>query len=291
MKQYLSLVLLLNISLTISLLSAAEDTGNWLAAPEYNGSVGARLGVDGDERAIRGLDAQLTLPFYSVLTVEWFKSSAQENREIDFNNYFVELSTDPVATWSVAANYEYNGDDQVIEVEDVSLSIQYYPNNWLIRVAYLNGEITSYFNPAIRDLGVFSTTSSTIDRDGYSVEFEYYFDSWRWQIEAQSVDYSIDLSKVQASRRLQRILSQQTLSQIFSLINWQVHSSLNYSWDKTSVRGGITHYQLAVESDEASNLYGSIDYQLSESVSLAFMLAESLDDSLLYTEFSARYQW
>lgn len=275
------------------LSSHAETAEQWLGAPEYRTVIGARAGFDAD-RNIVGLDAQLTLPLYSLLTVQWLnseRSTSAVDTDEDFDNYFIQLSSDPLATWSVAVEYDYYGDEQIVEVEDFNWSIQYYPGNWLVSIAYLHGEISSFIRPEVRNRPALDNTFKTIDREGFSVGMDYYLGAFSYHVDAQRINYSVDLSQVQTSRRLQRILSQQTLSQIFSLVDWQINGNVTYDWPKASASVGMNYLRLAVDSDKISNLYSSVDYQLSESINIALMLAQSLDDSLLYSEFSASYQW
>ena len=239
------------IVLAFSVAGFADELDNWLSAPEYRGNRGVRVGADDDSGNIRGIDGQVVLPFYNVLTAEYFQSSQSSDDEQDFDHYFIELSSDPVGTWSTALGYEYSGNNQVLEADHIIWSVQYYPSYWSLNIAYLYGEVTAFVRPEFSHL---DNTSSTIDQRGYDIGIDIDAGAWSWQLHGRSLHYSEDLSAVRNSRTLRRLVSQQTLSNIFNLIDWRVYSSIGYSWEKTVVRMGITRYQLAVESTQASNL-------------------------------------
>ena len=276
------------ILLQLSSVNAWPDnTSDWLAISQYKGSASITLGIDENDTTLQGFDIQWVLPYQALISAQWVEIKNRET--LNDSNYTIELSTDPIENWSISIAYEYNDSEQIIETQSIMGSIQYFPGNWLLNLAYIDGEISHYVQAQSREFR--TKTSTNIDYKGYRVAADYYSGPWSWQLAGRSHHYSVDFSQVTASRRLQRFLNQQTLTSIFNLIDWQIDSKFSYNWRKSTVGFGLTHYQLAIENSQGTNLHSTIDYQLSGNVSLAAMLAQSLDESLLYTELSARYQW
>ena len=269
----------------------AQDSTDWIGLNEPAHSVGMYLGVDDDGGFLRGVEADLELPAFARLHMDWSQSSLEEDSDYDFDSRSVTLATDPTALWSVELSYDYSGNTSTVETDDWEVAVQYYPDHWLLKLGYISGSITASVRPELVALRRINTTSADVNRDGVSWAVEWPAGDWYFSLAGEHLSYDRDLSDIRLSRRLRDTLGELTLSQIFSLIDWRVGASAQYSWQDTSLYGGWLEYQLAVEQIQNSNLYLGVNHHLSDSISINGLVANSVDESLLYGEVGARYHW
>ncbi len=288
--RYIFIVSLLLVAFSVQAEEQAEES-EWLGDDYAENSLGLRFGSDSDSGELMGVDVSLASFWGGEVTASYFRSdTGLDVRDDEFDNLYIVISTDPYATWATEITYEYSGNDQVLEASDVQIAVQYYPGGWLIKAGYIRGEIDSHFDARAAQL--LDVSSETTDRDGYSLDVSVFLEGWSFGLSGQDLDYDRDLSAVQTDRRLQLILGEQTITQMFTLTDWRIDANVFFQWRQGSVGVGVTRYQLIVDSEEENNLYFTIDQLISDDVRLAFLLARSTEeDSLTYGEFSLRYHW
>ncbi len=280
--------------MALSNLVFADNENSWLGENLQNNSIALHAGVDNDAGHVEGINASLTLPYYSIVQFGIYQSSTKLNRQtIDTNDYTLSWTTDPYAQWSWQISYDVFKDSHTLEAEDVTLNAQYFPGNWLLNVGYIDGNLdifSSRANESNTRLTSNNITSTAIHRSGYSLEFEYYTGQWTFAINGLDLHYKRNLDPVQTNSRLQRYLGEQTLSQLFTLTDWKIDTNLHYLWNKTTIGAGIIRYKLAIGRQQENHFYTSLEQSVTNTLSAGFTLLKSTS-SLTYGELSLYYSW
>lgn len=284
--------LILALAIVLGSASYAEED-DWLGADHYRNSVGIRVGLDNGSGQVLGVDADLVLPYYALLSLGISRSSDEGNSDdFDSDTIFVALSTDPLAQWFGQVSYQQSGNDQLLETEDWQLSIGYYPGDWRVELGVIDREITSYFNPYLVRLGLLNSSSIDLQSDGYSVNIDYFGDVWGVALASQYMEYQQDLDLLQSNRRLRILLGQQTLSQMSTLTQWQADMQAYYQLSASSQFAvGLVRYKAIVGGELDSTVYTTLNQKLSDDLTLVAMLAHSSTDALTYGELSMYYYW
>jgi hypothetical protein len=273
------------------------DESEWLGAVSQPNSIGIRLGQDNGSGQVTGVNASLAMPYYYQLDLAASRSSGGNsggNRasDFDYDSYFIAVSSDPYAQWYWQLSYQQAGNDRVLETEDIGLAVGYFPGDWRLELGVIDRQISSYFNPLLQRLGLLDRRSVELQSEGYSFELEYYFDAWSVALASQYIDYPQDLSALQTNRRLQRLLGEQAVTQMYSLTEWQADFSVHYQHSaSTRLGGGLIRYKAIVGGELDNTVYVTLDQALTEQFKLIAMLAQSTADKLTYGELALYYSW
>lgn len=276
--------------LLLSSSAFCTDNSQWIGGD--NNWLALRVGRDSDGAELVGLDSTFTLPNYSELSLAWARSENELNRvDFHFDHYALAFSTDPFASWSAGIGYEYFGDNGIFEAKDINLGVQYFTGNWLFSAGYINGTVESFFDTRIIQLGLLDANSVKINRQGYELGLAMFFGQWSLRLDGRNMHYDKDLELVRNHPRLQFFWGERALSQIFSLIEWEIDGSVVYQWQARSLRLGYNRNQPLVEQQQDGNFYAAINQSLSPSVSIEFYLSHSTERSVTYGELATHYYW
>ncbi len=282
--------------------SALADLDDWLLDVEGDNSIGFRYGAGEDGLSIAGLNGELNLPFRYDFFFDYFKTSEDQAR-YDFNYFSVGINSDPIETWSVTFKHEYFGKSDVYEQKDYKLSIQYFPSNYSVAIGVSKGDAEAYIDSLLIDLieqdlqgqnsllNLIRKTSYSTDSKGYFAEAKLFMGNWQWGLQGDKVNYNEDIALLGARPRVQQLIDQQALSQIYGLIDWRLSADGSYTWEKSSLQLGVTRIQSAIDREKRDYLIATTEYFPRYWLSLSFTLADSLEEHLPYAEFATRFYW
>ena len=263
----------------------AED---WDMGEERSHSLGLRSGY-GEEWS-KGIDLLLALPMKSEFSADYLQADfSTDDEQENFDKYLITLSSDPLSTWSVQLDYGYSGNSSSLEKKDIGVGIQYYPENWLLKVRYLRGDAEVFVRQDLIDAGLFARRSFKMDRNAIEVTFQYEQKNWVWSIAGINYQYSREISLIPENFRIQQVFGASSLHQLFGLLDWYVAANMGHQYGNHFWRIGYAEYELEVSGDNGKSPYVSWDYPLNDSISLSLLSAIGLDQSDHYGEAALRF--
>lgn len=271
--------------------SSSADEIEWLGVNLRDNRAAITAGKDSNDSYLVGIDTTLVMPNYSQLTLDVSRNRGANSQMTDYDNYFISLSSDPYARWSGRLSYQQSGNDKALETEDIELALQYFSARWLIDVGYSRGEVTAHFGEGFVRPALANRRSAGLDREGYSAGVEYFHEAWRYGVLVQQFNYDQDLPALQDSRRLQAMLGEQVLTQVFALTDWKVDFTVHRQWRTADIGLGLLRYRAIVDGEVANTVYAGIDQPLDKAFGVELLLARSTAGSLTYGELSVYYRW
>lgn len=282
--------------------SALANLDDWLLDVELDNSIGFHYGAGVDGLSIAGLSGALSLPFSYDFFFDYYKTS-EDRARYDLNYFSAGINSNPFETWSVKFEYEYFGKSDVYEQKDYKLSIQYFPSNYLVAIGVSQGDAEAHIDSLVIDLieedltggsplldRIRNTRLSTDDK-GYFAEAKLFLGNWQWGIDGKKVNYSEDIALLGARDRIQQLLDQQALAQIYGLIDWRLSADGTYAWETSSLQLGVSRIQSAVDRQTRDYLFATAEYFPRYWLSFSFTVADSLEEHLPYAEFATRIYW
>lgn len=266
-------------------LIAADD--EWLGADILENNVGVKFGRDNVSGQLKSFDANLKMPLDAVLNIGYSSAESDDNVEVD--SHYISLSSDPYLTWSVQLSYQDSANDKVLEAEDIAFSVFYFSGDWLVELGYSEGSVESFYDRRLFQLGLVDTNSVTTDRHSYSLGLDYFHGNWSYSLALQDLHYDDNLQTLPARPLVRFLLGDQTLSELLALNDWRADLSAGYRWGETKATLGLVRYKTIVDNAVDDTYYVSVDQNLTQQISAAFLLAKA--DSLTYSELSLYYSW
>ncbi|NRB36842.1 MAG: hypothetical protein HRU20_00075 [Pseudomonadales bacterium] len=262
---------------------AIASDNSWLGDDYRPNSIIARIGEDESSR-LTSLETQFNLINYHVFQARYTQvSHTSAAQELDIEQYLLAFSSDPMAIWSLSTRYEYSGDKDTLTAKEVELSLQYAPAQWLIAVGYQHA--------AIEIVLARKGFTLPVQRDGASVFWQLSLDSWLIDVSASAYRYDRDLSGFNQPRRSSNNRQSSLLTQVFSLLDWHVSTTLSHHWSATMLELGLVRYFYTVTQTASNQVMSQLNYQLTDAMSLGAQLSTELDDVVWYSELSLGYHW
>ncbi|MFK8048317.1 MAG: hypothetical protein AB8B81_07790 [Halioglobus sp.] len=272
------------------MLCLEANGSDWDIGDQPQNSLGVSAGY-GDE-LIKGIDLVLALPFMAELRADYAQSDLEVGNDTQsFDRYYVSISSDPLANWSLSADYTYSGNDDTLETKDLGVAVQYYPGKWLLKARYLEGDTEIFPRQEAIDFGLVRRTSVEMERDATELTFQYFYNNWVWTVTGSNYSYSSRFNVDPSTPRTRLILGDASLQQLFGLLDWYASLEAGYSKGNHLWQLGYASYELELSGDEGKSPYAFWGYSLNETLSVGILGALGLDDSDHYGEISLRFHF
>ena len=273
--------------MSVGLEVSAQTLEDWTLPGLAENSIGVHYG-DGAGRTLAG-DIDLTLPARLNLRASYQDSDFSAVGETDrYAKYGLNLTTDPFAPWSAGIAYEYSGNSDSLQTEDVGVGVQYYSGTWLVSVRYLVGEV---------ELAGRSVSQPTLerefeqDRQVAELTLQYFNQAWQYALSAQHYSYERDIDLSADSLRVRRALGASSFSQLFGLLRYYLAADVGYQQGKHSWQAGLTSYRLETSDEQGGGPNLGWKYQLTDAISVGALFALGIDEAENYGEAELRFHF
>ncbi|WP_317931022.1 hypothetical protein [Halioxenophilus sp. WMMB6] len=266
------------------------DESEWLGAEAPKHSLGVRVGADTENQTLAGADLQLGLPNYSQIALAYSATSVDDDgAAADSRHWLAAFTTDPIAKWSLAAEYRSAVEESTLETRDWEFQAQYYPGSWLLRVGFITGQVEAD-NPFDGVRGR-DFRDPEFDRLGLSLLYSGYAGNWRLDLSGVTYDYEENIPEQIGNRRLTLYMAQRTLSGLLDLTDHRLGMAINYQRNNWAYQVGVSQYQYAITEEKENSLSAGVTYYLSDTFSWSAFAAGGLEDNIYYGESALRFHW
>jgi len=293
------------ICVAVSLFLVASNTfseglDEWLGDDGFTeNSLILSVGGDNDEGRSYGAQLNVALPAYAQLQLDyshwesntqWQIDDAEEISTEKESAFGLWLESDVWHRWSFALGYDFSDRKNILESESISLELNYALDEWTFSGIYSSGEIKAYLSSQV-GRRVFNV-SSDVAYQGYAGQLAYDFASWRWRIKYSDYQYDQSFSRIASFGQTRRNSLRVAMFDRASYLNdWQVSSDLQWYADGVTGLIGVAQSESVVSSEAVTQVFGGVDFQLTDVFSLGAFGGVLPDEDFVYAELTVGYHW
>ncbi|SMF05432.1 hypothetical protein SAMN02745866_00426 [Alteromonadaceae bacterium Bs31] len=282
-------------------------------------SIDLSFGQFQDGANLTSVAASFPIFFNAEVYGRYTKLNSDYQEEVGTSIY---IQSDPYAKFTVGMGYETGNRDDSYEVEDLVALIGTNISDWYLEANIIRGDVVTTpfgldpeLTKALRQSGFLDATRTAV-----GLSAAYFASSWALSIGYRDYELNRDsepsadninpvLQGLRNERTDERVrlgegisyrtqiwsdmsaANQNYYRQVSHIADQEANADFYFQYQQYSFATGLYWYESERFNEQVSSLYGSLDYPISNNLSIALLLSSSDQEASFYSELGLGIHW